>query len=65
MRSRSVSDVEGARVEFAIVSISCGATEFSGAGFKVCSLIAYYLIIVGMELRMLYMLSLVILKKLV
>ena len=65
MLSGGVSDVDGARAEFAIVSISCGATMFKGVGFNVWALIAYCLIIVGMELRMLCMLSLVILKKLV
>ena len=44
---------------------SCGATVFNGAGFNVWASIAYCLIMVGMELRMLCMLSLIILKKLV
>ena len=59
------SDVDGERAIFAIVSSNCGATTFNGTGFNIWASIAYYLIMVGMELRMLCMLSLVILKKLV
>ena len=64
-RFSGISDVNSARAKFAMVSISCGTTEFSGTRFNIWALIAYCLIIVGMELKMFCMLSLVILKKLV
>ena len=48
-----------------MVSISCGATEFTGVRFNIWASIAYCHIMLGMELKMFCMLSLVILKKLV
>ena len=65
MCSGGISDVDNAKAEFAMVSINYGAIEFSGKGFNVWALIAYGLIMVGMELKMFYMLALVILKKFV
>ena len=58
-----ISNDNGARAEFAMVSISYGATMLNGTGLNFWASIAYCLIMVGMELRMLCMLSLVILKK--
>ena len=65
MPSGGDNDVDSAGAEFAMVSISCGATTFKSVGFNVWASIAYCLIMVGMELIMLCMLLLVILKKLV
>ena len=54
----------GARAEFAMVSISYGATMLNGARLNASASIAYCLIMVGMELKMLCMPSLVIFMKL-
>ena len=55
---------DGAGAEFAMISMSCGLTVLNGAGLSAWASIAYCLIMVGRETRMLCKLSQVLFMKL-